>query len=50
MLNEAAHIEDLVGDIAAQDFVGELEVIVADGGSTDGSVELLRAAAERARE
>ena len=47
MLNEAAHIESVVGDIAAQDFVGELEVIVADGGSTDGSVELLRAAAER---
>jgi succinoglycan biosynthesis protein ExoA len=48
MLNEAGHIEPLVGDIAAQDFSGGLEVFVADGGSTDGSVELLRSAAERA--
>jgi succinoglycan biosynthesis protein ExoA len=47
MVNEAAHIEHVVADVAAQDFEGELEFIVADGGSTDGSVELLRAAAER---
>lgn len=45
MLNEAAHVENLVADIAAQDFAGPIEVIVADGGSTDGSVELLQAAA-----
>jgi succinoglycan biosynthesis protein ExoA len=37
-----------VGDIAAQDFSGELEVIVADGRSTDRSVETLRSAAENA--
>jgi glycosyltransferase involved in cell wall biosynthesis len=48
MLNEADHIEAVVADIAAQDYEGELEVIVADGGSTDGSVELLLAAAKRA--
>ena len=47
MYNEADHIEDLVADVAAQDFDGELEFIVADGESTDGSVELLRAAALR---
>ena len=47
MYNEADHIEDVVADVAAQDFEGELEFIVADGESTDGSVELLRAAAER---
>jgi succinoglycan biosynthesis protein ExoA len=47
MYNEAGHIEDVVADVAAQDFEGELEFIVADGESTDGSVELLRAAAER---
>ena len=47
MWNEAAHIDGLVADIAAQDFDGELELIVADGGSTDGSVERLSAAAER---
>jgi succinoglycan biosynthesis protein ExoA len=47
MYNEAGHIEGVVADIAAQDFEGELEFIVADGESTDGSAELLLAAAER---
>jgi succinoglycan biosynthesis protein ExoA len=47
MWNEADHIEDLVADLAAQDFDGELELLVADGGSTDGSVERLRTAAAR---
>lgn len=48
MLNEADHVEQLAQDIAAQDFEGEVELIVADGGSTDGSEDRLRAAAERA--
>ena len=47
MWNEADHIESLVGDLADQDFDGELELLVADGGSTDGSVEKLQAAADR---
>ena len=47
MWNEASHIDGFVADIAAQDFDGELELLVADGASTDGSAELLRAAAER---
>jgi glycosyltransferase involved in cell wall biosynthesis len=47
MWNEAEHIEDLVADIAGQDFAGEVELIVADGSSTDGSVDRLQAAAER---
>jgi len=47
MWNEAAHIEGFVADIAAQDFEGELELLVADGASSDGSVERLRGAAER---
>jgi succinoglycan biosynthesis protein ExoA len=46
MWNEAGHIEGLVADLAEQDFEGEVELLVADGGSTDGSVERLRAAAE----
>jgi succinoglycan biosynthesis protein ExoA len=48
MLNEAAHIEGFVADLAAQDFAGPVEVLVADGGSTDGSVELLERAAQGA--
>ena len=47
MWNEAGHVEDLVADLAAQDHDGEVELIVADGGSTDGSVDRLCAAAER---
>jgi succinoglycan biosynthesis protein ExoA len=48
MWNERAHVDHFVADVAAQDFHGEIELIVADGASTDGSPELLRAAAERA--
>src|SRR5438270_1910034 len=47
MLDEAAHVEDLVGDLAEQDFVGDLAIFVADGGSTDRSPELLADAAGR---
>ena len=49
MRNEAAHIDTLIADISAQDFAGEIEVIVADGCSSDGSVDLVRAAAARHR-
>src|SRR5437763_4377214 len=48
MLDEAAHMAHYVSDLAAQDFDGEVELIVADGGSTDGGVEKLRTAAEEA--
>jgi succinoglycan biosynthesis protein ExoA len=48
MFNEADHVEHLVADIAAQDFEGEIEVVVADGASTDDSVPRLTEAAERA--
>jgi succinoglycan biosynthesis protein ExoA len=48
MLDEAGHIEAFVAALAAQDFDGDVELIVADGGSTDGSVELLEAASARA--
>lgn len=46
--NEADRVDALVQDIAVQDFPGEIETLVADGGSTDGSVERLQAAAGRA--
>lgn len=45
--NEAEHVEHLVEDVARQDFAGEVEVFVADGRSSDGSVERLREAARR---
>jgi succinoglycan biosynthesis protein ExoA len=47
MLNEEDHVEELVAAVAAQDFAGELELLVSDGGSTDESVPRLVAAAER---
>jgi succinoglycan biosynthesis protein ExoA len=47
MLNEAPHVEQLVTDLATQDFAGEVEILVADGGSSDGSVALLTNAAEQ---
>lgn len=47
MFNEAENVESLVADLAAQDWDGDLELLVADGRSTDGSAELLRAAAGR---
>jgi succinoglycan biosynthesis protein ExoA len=47
MWNEAEHVAGLVADLAAQDFEGEVELIVADGRSTDDSVARLREAAER---
>jgi succinoglycan biosynthesis protein ExoA len=49
MWNEAEHIESLVADLADQDFDGDVELLVADGASTDGSVDKLRAAADRHR-
>jgi len=46
MRNEVAHVERLVRGIAAQDYEGELEVIVADGCSTDGSAQAIRELAD----
>jgi succinoglycan biosynthesis protein ExoA len=43
--NEGSNVEHFVSDLAAQDFAGEIEVLVADGNSDDGSAERLRAAA-----
>ncbi len=48
MRDELASVEHFVADLAAQDFAGELQVLVADGGSEDGSVERLRSAAAAA--
>lgn len=45
MRNEAPRVAGFVQDLAAQDFDGDLEVVVADGQSDDGSPALLAAAA-----
>ncbi len=47
MFNKVEQVDDLIADLAAQDWQGELELLVADGRSTDGSAERLLAAAER---
>jgi glycosyltransferase involved in cell wall biosynthesis len=47
MRNEEAHIDSFVDGLAAQDFEGSLQVLVADGASTDDSVAILERAAAR---
>jgi glycosyltransferase involved in cell wall biosynthesis len=46
--NERSNVDSFVNDLAAQDFEGEVEVLVADGASDDGGIERLRAAARNA--
>jgi succinoglycan biosynthesis protein ExoA len=46
--NEGDNVDHFVADLAAQDFQGELEVLVADGNSTDGSAERIQSAARSA--
>lgn len=48
MRDEREHVAGLVSSLAGQDYSGPLEIIVGDGGSTDGSVELLQEHARRA--
>jgi succinoglycan biosynthesis protein ExoA len=46
--NEGDNVDHFVADLAQQDFQGELEVLVADGNSSDGSPDRMRAAARAA--
>jgi succinoglycan biosynthesis protein ExoA len=41
MLNEAEHLPSFVEDLQRQDFSGDVEIIVADGQSSDSSREIL---------
>lgn len=40
--NQAAYIERTIQSILKQSYDGKLEIIVSDGGSTDGTVDILR--------
>ena len=42
MLNEAASLQETIDSLVAQDYQGDIEFILVDGGSTDGTVELIR--------
>ena len=46
-LNSAATIAETIESVRTQDYGGPLEHIVVDGGSTDGTVEIVRAAGLR---
>ena len=41
VLNEAPFIEDTLADLLGQEYPGSFEVVVADGGSTDGTLDRL---------
>ena len=47
VLNESEFIDLSVGDLLSQDYEGAIEIIVADGGSTDGTLEKLTSLASR---
>ena len=49
VLDEVAHIDDVMADLTWQDYEGPYEVIVADGGSTDGTIQKLAAVAGQDR-
>jgi exopolysaccharide biosynthesis WecB/TagA/CpsF family protein len=42
--NSAAHVGDLLGDLAAQDGTAQLRTVVVDNGSTDDTCAIVRAA------
>lgn len=47
VLNEGAHIEDTMTDLLGQIYDGAIEIVVADGGSGDGTREILDRIAAR---
>lgn len=49
VLNESGHIEATMGDLLGQDYPGRMEIVVSDGGSTDGTKEYLTELAAKDR-
>jgi glycosyltransferase involved in cell wall biosynthesis len=49
VFNEAASIDECLASLAAQDYAGPWEVLVADGGSTDGTVDRIGEWSEKLR-
>ncbi len=47
--NEADHIDAALDSILAQDYSGPMEIIIADGGSTDGTRDRIEDRAESDR-
>ncbi|MGH8928595.1 MAG: glycosyltransferase, partial [Acidimicrobiia bacterium] len=47
VLDEAASIDACMESLASQDYQGPLEILVADGGSTDDTLERIAAWSER---
>ena len=47
VLNEADHLDECLASLQAQDYQGAVEILVADGGSTDGTRESLQTRASR---
>lgn len=45
VLNEERHLEAMLATMRAQQFDGRLQFVLADGGSTDRTLEIMRAAA-----
>jgi succinoglycan biosynthesis protein ExoA len=46
-LNEAEHLEGLITTLLAEAGTSSLRIVIADGGSTDGTCDLVRGLAER---
>ena len=46
VLNEEKHIEKCIGSILDQTYEGKFEIIIADGGSTDGTIDIINKMAD----